>query len=783
MPLSASLLAALFLAPLQDDGAWPHLRGPNLDGSAADRGVIGTPFVLQPRWTAPIGPAYSGVAVGDGRAVTMMSDGNEDFMVALDAATGAELWRAAIGPAYLGHDGSEDGAISSPALGFGHAFVVGPRGTLFAMDAESGELAWSIDLTADFGVSAPEYGFVTSPLVEGDSLLVQVGGESQALCAFDPRTGELRWGVGAGEPNDASPVAMDLAGRRQVVVLNGEELFAVAPESGEVLWQVPAGGNASSGVATRIDGDRFCAYVSGQLATFGVVADEGETAVEPLYRTREIGRSYAAPVAFEGHLYGFNSSFLTCADAETGRRVWKSRPPGGSGLILVDGHLVVFGAEGVVAVAPASPEGFTELARLQALEHSSYVWPTFADGCVYVRNSAELACVRVSSGARQTLEPAAVADAAPESAFRRFVEHVEAAADAGALIDDWMATQPGFPVLEGDLVHFVHRADAEDVAVTGSMSPTGRPEPLTRVAGTDLFHRTYRIEPGARWEYGFQVDFGATIPDPLNPRTVPARRGELSELVTPEYAVETHFLPSERAERGRLEELEFAPETYGTRRTLQVYLPAGYDESETHYPLLVVHEGPAWIENGGLVNTLDNLAGRTVQPLVAVFVPPIDAWWYEAGGSETDAYLAALATELVPLLEERYRLSSAASDRALAGRQNFGMTAALGALRHHDVFGKAAVQSLTLQDLARHAIFESLEQEPRPEIEVVVDWNRYSRRDLDRALDIPGDSRRLHDALAARGVTVHGGEHLDAYGWGAWRSQADDWLEALFPAR
>lgn len=783
MLLSASFLAVLVIAPLQDDGAWPHLRGPKLDGSTAETGVIGTPFRLQPRWTAPLGPAYSGVAIADGRAVTMMSDGSEDFMVAIDAATGAEQWRTPIGPIYLGHDGSEDGPISTPALGLGHAFVVGPRGTLFAMNAQSGEIAWSIDLTQEFGVAAPEYGFVTSPLLEGDLLLVQVGGESQALCAFDPRTGELRWSVGAGEPNDASPVAMDLAGRRQVVVMNGEDLFAVAPESGELLWQHPAGGGASSGVPVPFDGDRFCVGVSGQLAMFSVVPDSDGFAVEQLYKTRDLGRSYAAPVCFEGHIYGFNSSFLTCIDAETGRRVWKSRPPGGSGLILVEGRLVVFGAEGVLSVAPASPEGYAELVRLQALEHSSYVWPSFADGCVYLRNSAELACVRIASGAAQVLKPAIVAAAQPEGEFVRFVEHVAHAADASALLDDWFATQTSFPILEGDLVHFVYRGDAEDVAVTGSMNPAGRPEPLARVAGTDLFQRTFRIEPGARWEYGFQIDFGETTPDPLNPRTVPTRRGELSEVVTPGYEQETHFLPSDRAERGRLEDVEFAPETYGTSRTLQVYLPAGYDASEARYPLLVVHEGPEWIEKGGLVNTLDNLAGRTVQPVVAVFVPPIRAWWYEAGGSETDAYLEALVTELVPFLEERYRLSPAAADRALVGRENFGMTAALGVLRHHDVFGKAAIQSLTLQDLARHAIFESLEQEPRPEIEVVLDWNRYSRRDLDRALDLPGDSRRLFDALAARGFTVHGGEHLDAYGWGAWRAQSNDWLEALFPVR
>ena len=106
--------------------------------------------------------------------------------------------------------------------------------------------------------------------------------------------------------------------------------------------------------------------------------------VAEAYRSKELGKTYAIPVLHEGHLYGFKGQFLTCIEAATGKRVWRSRPPGGRGLILVDGHLVIYGAAGTIIVAEATPEGYAEKAKLEALASSGYTWPSFADGKVFV---------------------------------------------------------------------------------------------------------------------------------------------------------------------------------------------------------------------------------------------------------------------------------------------------------------------------------------------------------------------------------------------------------------
>ena len=773
-------------------GAWPHLRGPRGDGRANGAGVFDGEVALAARWRVPIGPAYSGVSIADGRAVTLFSDGTQDHVVALRCTDGSTLWRRPLGPTYLGHDGSDDGGISSPAIGDGRMFVVGPHGRLVALRMEDGAELWSIDLVADLGAKLPDYGFITTPLVTDGLVLVQAGGsEGRLLCAFAPATGELVWSLGEGEAGSASPVAMELAGKRQVVVLNGREILGVDPASGSVLWTVALDerSRAGTGLPGAIDGERFFAYVSGSLAVFRVREVDGGLAAEELYRTRELGRTYADPVVHDGHLYGFNSDFLTCVDAADGKRRWKSRPPGGAGLIVVDDRLVVFGAEGVVAVAAASPEGYREEARLAALEHSSFTWPSFADGHVFVRNSREIACLevrRAAAGVADTSAPRATepAESVPPagSAFARFVRAAEEASDKDAVVDAWFAEHPELPILEGELVHFVYRGEVEDVAVTGSMLDGTSPESMERIAGTDVHYKTYRIEPGTRWEYAFQVDFGPLKADPANPRTTPAGNGpDISEVLAPGYTVPTHFLPKAEGARGRVESFEFAAAEHGTTREIQVWLPPGYDAGEKRYPLLLVHQGPDWLAKGGLVNTLDNLVGRSVRPLVVAGIAPMPQWWFESGGTGTEAYMTMLVRELVPALEQRYRLSPDSADRAVMGAEGFGLTAIFTALAYPETFARAAAVSVSLGDVTRHALFRRIAEGPVVDVRLYVGWNRYEARDRDAGMDLRADGARLLGALKERGYAVTGGELPDAHGWGGWRAGADDWLQALFP--
>jgi len=96
---SAAVLGVLVLGISGVAADWPGWRGPAGDGSTSGDGIFDRgPFGLERAWSRPLGSGYSGIAVADGRLVTMVADGGSDYVVALDARTGGERWRSVLGP-------------------------------------------------------------------------------------------------------------------------------------------------------------------------------------------------------------------------------------------------------------------------------------------------------------------------------------------------------------------------------------------------------------------------------------------------------------------------------------------------------------------------------------------------------------------------------------------------------------------------------------------------------------------------------------------------------------
>jgi enterochelin esterase-like enzyme/outer membrane protein assembly factor BamB len=787
LPLAAILAAAVPAVASGTD--WPHLRGPALDGSVRSASLPDD-VALALSWKRPLGSGYSGVVVAGGRAVTMFSDGDGDWAAAFATDDGKEAWRVRLGDPTKGRDGADDGPLSSPLIDDGLVYALSSAGKLLALRLDDGKQVWSADLPDDLDAERPHFGFTTTPLVAGKLLVVQTGGaDGHAVTAFDKKKGKRVWSAGDEKVEYQSPTLLELAGRSQVVAVSGKRVQGLDPADGKLLWEQALGDDdyVESATPTYAGKDRFMIFSAGAAVVYEVRRSGGDFAVEEVFRSPELGGTYAAPVYHDGHLYGFRRQFLSCIDAETGELVWKSRPPGGRGLILLGDDLVIFGAKGVVVVAAATPEGYRERAQLETLEGSGYTWPSYAGGKVFVRNLESLAAVELTSGGGGGGDAqAALAGGAGSGAFAEFVRRVEQAGDDAAraeLIDGFMQAHPDLPLIEGDTAHFVYRGEVEDIAIAGTMIASGLPDPLYRVEGTDFYYRSYDLEPGGRWEYQFNVDYDRLVPDPHNARTAPASRGDdpVSVVMGAGYREPDFLEDAAEGRRGRLETFAFESEKRGGEREVTVYLPRGYDDGERRYPLLVVQQGQDWLERGALANTLDNLIGERVAPLVVAFIEPSGDWWVEGGGSATDPYVDMLADELVPRLAEKYRLEEAPSSRALLGRTYFGATAAYAALKHPDVFGKAALYSPSMGLGVHDALVELLRSGAGRDVKLYVDWNRYDYRNVDSDIDFKRESRELVAALEAGGYEYSGGEQLDSFGWGGWRARADDVLVEFFP--
>ncbi|MEM7349406.1 MAG: PQQ-binding-like beta-propeller repeat protein [Acidobacteriota bacterium] len=818
--------------PLPRDGAdWPLWSGPagnltSLGNGIFDRGDAGdgSSFGLEQVWSRPLGSAYSGILVTDGRLVTTFSDGTSDYLVALDASSGAEQWRYRISDTYKGAPNADDGPLATPTVDAGVVYGLGTWGGLFAVSLEDGKERWRLDLVADFGAVMPHFGFTTAPTVLGDLLVVETGGDDgRSISAFERETGALRWSTGDDTVTYQSPLVLNLGGETSLVAITDRSLLGLAPETGEVLWQhqhTEGDGRGFTAAQPVPVGEGGILLIDGrEAALFQVDKNAGDkngegkngggyTVVEA-WRSRELRSqgNFATPVPYEGYLYGFAGSFLTCVDATTGERVWRSRPPGVGNLVLIDGHLVILIRSGEIVVAEATPEGYEEVLRVKALERGYFTRPSFAAGKIYVRNVTDISAIGVTAASpapsadagRAVAERAAAAGRAKavraesdwtasdqdlRGDFGAFVKQLAAAEKKREMVERFLAEHPTLPMLEGPtpegtLVHFVYHGEVEDLAITGNFIPGGDEHTLHRVPGTDFYFRSYELPEKAVFSYRFSI-FDERMTDPRNPQKTGPEDRQRSLLATTGWQPPSHLREPEGL-RGRLETLPWKSELLDNERELQIYLPPGYDEGKGRYPLLVVNDAAQAISDGAMDKSLDNLIGETVAPMIVAFVPSNGG---ELGGLQTAEYTRAQVEELIPLLDKTFRTDARRESRAVLGQDFYGgagFAAMYLALHHPETVSRAAAQSY------EHGVLEddlvAAASGEKHDLELVFHWSSHDRFYPFWDFDARRDAKSMVATLEKNGYRPKVIESDDGLGWGMWQGRMAEILEALFPLR
>jgi outer membrane protein assembly factor BamB len=344
----------------------------------------------------------AGLAIADGRVFTLAADEQGgDVAVALSADDGRELWRVPLDPAPEGTDGPD----STPAVRGPLVYTLSRACRLRALEVATGKATWQRDLIADFGVAARR-GCATSPLLEGDRLILQAGGkDDHRVVALNPLTGANVWSSkGVERTSQASVVVADLASVRQVVAhqvrvasdqVSG--LVGLRLSDGAVLWSTLLEKNVSRETPLVLPEDRVLLLTWNDAHAFALAREGAALVPRLLWSSRDLIAHVSPPVYHQGHLYGFGGDNLACVEAATGKTVWKEKLYAGS-LILVDGHLLALSnVAGSLRVIEATPAGYREKVRAEVLTRGARTEtpPSFARGRVFVRNEEEVAAVEV----------------------------------------------------------------------------------------------------------------------------------------------------------------------------------------------------------------------------------------------------------------------------------------------------------------------------------------------------------------------------------------------------
>ncbi len=490
--MSRILFAAAILTLLVSAGAraddWPQWMGPERDGIWREAGLIDQFPKAGPniRWRVPIGNGYSGPAVVGNRVYVMdrqktvpppaqttapaaksptdktpsstnaaaAADGKpgasksatnkpgagksipgNERVLCLDAADGRVVWKHEYDCPYTIY--YSNGPRCTPLVRDGRLYTLGAMGDLTVFDTPDGHVRWTKNLSREFHVKVPIWGFAAHPLLDGDLLYSLVGGKGTAVVALNKDTGALVWkALDTQETGYSPPMLYEFGGKKQLIVWLSEAIYGLDPATGKQLWKhtypdgVPMQRPAVNIItAKKVDDLLFISTVYHGPMMLKITADKATMVWKG--KSENPGKPdgahclMASPVFKDGYGYGVGMmGDLHCFKAATGENLWQTYAAvtgrradcGTVFLIPQDSHpqdkrpqdkrpqdnrYVLFNDQGDLILADLTPQGYHEISRAHVLEPSAFargrntVWshPAFAQGCVFARNEKEMVCV------------------------------------------------------------------------------------------------------------------------------------------------------------------------------------------------------------------------------------------------------------------------------------------------------------------------------------------------------------------------------------------------------
>jgi outer membrane protein assembly factor BamB len=401
---------------------WPQWRGPNRDGKSTETGLLhqwpkGGPKLL---WNSRevnkgknVGTGYASLAIANGRIYTLGDRDDAGYVVALDLATGKQLWITKFSPHY-----GDGGPRSTPTVDGNRVYALSPHGILACVDADKGNLLWKKDLKADFGGHMMSgWNYSESPTVDVDKLVVTPGGTSALMIALNKVTGDVIWkcasktDCGAGY---ASIVIAEVGGVKQYVTLTGPQLGLVGVDaySGKLLWNYTKVSNGTAAIPTPlVQGDYvFASSGYGTGAALLKLVGDGNTGVKAQQQYflpgGKLQNHHGGMILIDGFVYGghgHNDGQPFCLDMKTGRLKWGPEHGAGSGsaaVVYADGQLYFRWENNVVGLVDATPDGYHLVSEFQLPKGTSTPGrqhPVIHQGKLYIRGNDQVLCYDIKN--------------------------------------------------------------------------------------------------------------------------------------------------------------------------------------------------------------------------------------------------------------------------------------------------------------------------------------------------------------------------------------------------
>jgi outer membrane protein assembly factor BamB len=412
---------------------WPRFLGPTGDSISSEKGII-APWPekgLRIVWQMKGGNGYGMPSISRGRLFQFDRHGDRARFTCMKSETGEALWKFEYPTQFKDPYGYSNGPRCCPVVDGDRVYTYGAEGILHCLRVADGAVVWKVNTTADFNVIQNFFGVGSTPAIESDLLIAQVGGSPKGsdpdnfmalkgngsgIVAFDKYTGKVRYHITDELASYSSPVLATINGRRWGFVFARGGLVGFEPASGKVdfhfPWRAPIleSVNASDPVVV---GDRV--FISETYGPGGALLKVKPGGYDVLWsdadkRRKSMQCHWMTPIHHDGYLYGSSgrhtqNAELRCIELATGKVMWSQPRLTRCSLLMVDGHFVCLTEQGPLILLKVNSQKFEPVPPLMELQepggkepllqYPCWAAPILSHGLLYVRGHERLVCLEL----------------------------------------------------------------------------------------------------------------------------------------------------------------------------------------------------------------------------------------------------------------------------------------------------------------------------------------------------------------------------------------------------
>ncbi|MBL8213748.1 MAG: PQQ-like beta-propeller repeat protein [Bryobacterales bacterium] len=396
LPSLLLVAAALFAQTPAPD--WPQLLGPTRNGVYTGTGRKPAAKL----WSKSVGAGFAAPVVAGGKLFVFHRQQNQEILEAWNPTDGKKLWAYTYPTAYRDDFGFDEGPRAAPLADSSRVYTFGAEGQLHCVDANTGKKIWSVDTAKTFQVRKGFFGAASSPVIDGNLLLANIGGAAGGIVAFDKATGKTAWTATEDEASYSSPAVLTLGGLKRALFLTRAGLVDLDPTTGKVRYQFPwrSRSNASVNAATPI-AEGNVLFLSSSYGTGAIAFEVQGGNYKKLWSDDDtLSNHYSTSVISNGYLYGFHGrqemgQQLRAVQLRTGKVAWSQDGLNAGTVTLLGDTLLVIRENAEALLVPAKPDRFQTLSKHQLLPATVRAYPAVAGGLLFLRNESTLACYRL----------------------------------------------------------------------------------------------------------------------------------------------------------------------------------------------------------------------------------------------------------------------------------------------------------------------------------------------------------------------------------------------------